>query len=143
MTEIKKQVVLSSGITTGLLFACLFLFLLVQQTPVLAMTATVASDITTDTTWTAAGSPYILNGKVTVAAGVTLTVDPDVIVNGANGSQLEIAGRLAAIGTETKPITFTSATNSGDTWWGGLHFDSGSSGQLEHVTVRYGTYYNG
>jgi parallel beta-helix repeat protein len=143
MTEIKKHVVLSSGITTGLLLACLFLFLLSRQTPALAMATTVASDITTDTTWTAAGSPYILNSKVTVAAGVTLTVDPDVIVNGANGSQLEIAGRLAAIGTGTKPITFTSATDSGDTWWGGLHFDSGSSGQLEHVTVRYGTYYNG
>ena len=36
--------------------------------------------ISSNTTWTTAGSPYVLDGTETVATGVTLTVDPGVIV---------------------------------------------------------------
>jgi parallel beta-helix repeat protein len=143
MTKIKKYVILAFGITAGLLLAGLFLFLLAAPSPALAKATKVSGDIITDTTWTAASSPYTLTGKVTVAAGVTLTVDPDVVVKGTNGSQLEIAGRLVAVGTAAQPITFTSAVYSWMGGWAGLRFDNWSSGQLEHVTVYNGGEYNG
>jgi hypothetical protein len=44
--------------------------------------ATVINSNTTynsNTTWSVAGSPYILNANVTVASGVRLTVEPGVV----------------------------------------------------------------
>ena len=40
--------------------------------------ADVGGEITTDTTWTLAGSPYTVTSNVTVQTGVTLTVEPGV-----------------------------------------------------------------
>ena len=42
----------------------------------------VSSDIITNTTWTVADSPYILTDIIIVNEGVTLTVEPGVLVMG-------------------------------------------------------------
>lgn len=57
----------------------------------------VCDDITTDTTWTPAGSPYILTCFVTLSPGATLTVASGVQVQFA-GSELHVYGRLNATG---------------------------------------------
>ena len=74
--------------------------------PVTAHAATnVSGVINADTTWTAAGNPYILTGDVLVAEGVTLTIGPGVNVlvrstddQSANFDpirvELRVAGRL-------------------------------------------------
>src|SRR5437879_966048 len=70
-----------------------------------------AGTITTDTTWDVSGSPFIVAcGGVTVAAGVTLTIAPGVVVkfnagNACNSSNLllNIYGRFVANGTSTQP----------------------------------------
>jgi hypothetical protein len=59
----------------------------------------VSGPIITNTTWTLADSPYILTGVVIVNEGVTLTVEPGVVVMGQLNSALLINGRLEAIGT--------------------------------------------
>ncbi|MDL1948228.1 hypothetical protein FBQ97_00210, partial [Acidobacteria bacterium ACD] len=68
----------------------------------------VGGPITTNTTWTLAGSPYIVTSNVTVNAGVTLTVEPGVLVKFALNTALTVNGKLTAIGTSGSPITFTS-----------------------------------
>lgn len=77
----------------------------------------VTGEITANTTWTT-GNTYILNGRVTVMDGVTLTIEPGVVVKGKNGtgasaSVLLIArgGKLMAQGTASMPIIFTAESD--------------------------------
>ena len=68
----------------------------------------VSGPISSDTTWTQANSPYIVTGAVPVSEGVTLTIEPWVVVKFNSGASLQINGQLIARGTELDPITFTS-----------------------------------
>ncbi len=77
-------------------------------------TISVTGNIDENTTWET-GKIYILEGRIAVLSGVTLTIQPGVIVKGREGSgsnatALMIArgGTLMAAGTSTSPIIFTS-----------------------------------
>jgi hypothetical protein len=74
----------------------------------------ITENITENTTWTT-GNTYILGGRITVVSGVTLTIEPGVIIKGqagtgANATALIIArgAKIDAQGTATQPIIFTS-----------------------------------
>ncbi|MGH3923955.1 MAG: right-handed parallel beta-helix repeat-containing protein, partial [Pseudonocardiaceae bacterium] len=105
-----------------------------------AAATNVSGTISTDTTWTLAGSPYVMTDNVYVAAGVTLTIEPGVVVQGSGETRLlTVNGSLAAEGTAGAPITFTSTADSAPGEWHGIRFDSpGGSSTLEYVNVRYG-----
>lgn len=75
---------------------------------------TVSSNITANTTWET-GKVYVLSGRITVVSGVTLTIQPGVIVKGevgtgANATALVIArgAKINAAGTAAQPIIFTT-----------------------------------
>lgn len=80
---------------------------------------------------------YEFPADFTIPAGITVTVEPGVMLMGRGNVELRTLGHLAAIGTPTQPITFTSATNTGYGQWSGLVFDGGT-GNLKYTTVRYG-----
>jgi hypothetical protein len=80
-------------------------------------TISVAENIDENTTWET-GKIYILEGRITVPDGVTLTIQPGVIIKGregsdANATALMVArgGQLEAVGTSTSPIIFTSVAD--------------------------------
>ncbi len=77
----------------------------------------VNSNISSNTTWET-GKVYILQSRIAVLSGVTLTIQPGVIVKGqagtgANATALLIArgGKLMADGTANSPIIFTSVAD--------------------------------
>ena len=86
--------------------------------------------ISIDTTWTLAGSPYILTSNVVIEVGITLTIEPGVEIRFNSGTGLYISqyriydnwyhGALVAEGTADNPIIFTSnaATPSPGDWKG-------------------------
>src|SRR5258705_5599651 len=89
------------------------IFLLFILTPAIKAQTNVSGGIYTNTTWTLAGSPYIVVDTVVVFPGVTLTIDPGVVVKFNNNKRLEIRqSSLIAIGTITDSITFTSNAGS-------------------------------
>jgi parallel beta-helix repeat protein len=100
---------------------------------------------------------YYIMGVLTIPAGVTLTVDPGVVVKFQySGSGIEVGGALSALGTSVSPIVFTSEkddnygnppdTNnnglnnpaSGD--WQYIHFATTSNNALCHLTYCRITY---
>ncbi len=121
----------------------------------------VTTNIVANTNWTVAGSPYWVKNTISISAGVTLTVQPGVVVKFNPGAQLNAIGALQAVGTLANPIYFTSikddnnpagdtngdgnltVPNTGD-WWGILFPSSSVSGAsaLTYCVLRYAGYNN-
>jgi hypothetical protein len=73
----------------------------------------VSGGIYTNTTWSLVNSPYIVVDTVVVFPGVTLTIQPGVVVKFESNKRLEIRqAKLIAWGTSTDSITFTSNSSS-------------------------------
>jgi hypothetical protein len=72
-----------------------------------------------------------------VPAGRVLRIHPGTTVQGGYTSQLQVQGRLEALGTVSQPITLTSAEKDYSYQWRGLFFDGGT-GLLQHTTLQYG-----
>jgi parallel beta-helix repeat protein len=88
-------------------------------------------------TWSASGSPYRVEGDITVPAGQTLTIDPGVEVSFQNWYKLTVKGTLLANGTAVEPILFTASTESPG--WLGIRFVDASDGSLlDNIIVEKG-----
>lgn len=90
-----------------------------QSTAVLTLSkeVPVTANITEATTWKT-GKVYILKSRIAVVSGVTLTIEPGVVVKGeagtgSNATALLIArgGKIMAEGTASSPIIFTSVAD--------------------------------
>ncbi len=96
---------------------CLFLSLSIKSETY------VGGDITVNTTWTLAGSPYIVISDIFIRSGARLTIEPGVVVKFNTNAGMYIAtgayaGYLTAVGTETDTIIFTSYSGNSNDWKG-------------------------
>lgn len=109
----------------------------------------VSGSISSNTSWLAADSPYVLSGDVQITDGAILSIQPGVTVLMNSDASLTVtSGALSAQGTSDQPITITSvndvagsstAATPGD--WHSVSFLDGTidaSSKLDHVSVRFG-----
>ena len=144
---------------SGIFLAVAFLFLLRpsaafsvsdvprRNTSFVPHTTPITDDILTDTVWTLAQSPYLVQKiQVRVAPSATLTVEPGVEVRFAQSTGMLVEGNLVAMGTITQPITFTGSTETPG-WWDGIRIQGDLQGNIanlnrgsrfSHVTIAYG-----
>ncbi|MBL7191852.1 hypothetical protein ISS30_09150 [bacterium] len=92
-------------------------------------------------TWTQAGSPYLVQGDISINETSTLNIEPGVEVIFQGYYRLLCLGRLLAVGTQEDSILFT--TENTLEGWDGLDFvDLESnlldSSKLEYSEISYG-----
>jgi len=100
----------------------------------------VEGQITQDTIWTLVDSPFVVAKDVIVCPGVTLTIEPEVEVRFGGNFSLIVKGRLIAIGTKDKMISFTSNKDkpkAGD--WATIKFLGTQPSTLINCTIECGT----
>ncbi len=103
-------------------------------------------DITVNTTWDAP-CYEIMTSTVTVIPGVVLTIAPPVTgtaVYFQTGARLQVEGNLQALGTPSRPITFTASNPQetspcgGQGRWLGILFGTNSvRNRIEYALIEY------
>jgi len=94
--------------------------------------------------WNLSGSPYLIEGDITIPDSELLLIDPGVLVEFQGYYALNVQGRLLAIGNEQDSIRFTindttgfySDSDSKDCSWKGLNFDN-ISAQNDSSIISY------
>ncbi len=143
----KRTSVQSGPSSVRALFVLVVLALSSGTTGVHAQTP-ITGAIATDTVWSAAQGPYVLQGAVTIVSGASLSIRAGTLVQfGSDATLTVVDGALSALGTSAAPIVFTSVHDDGGTTpaeagdWGPITFSSGTQGvrtRLSHAAVRYG-----
>jgi hypothetical protein len=101
----------------------------------------VSTNITADTTWTAAGGPYVLTADVAVVGPATLTIEPGATVffNSPAGLTVRDGGRIVAEGTEHERIRFTRNPATFAASWDGLTFiNTTEDNRLAYIDMQGG-----
>jgi hypothetical protein len=98
----------------------------------------IPAEITSDLTLSKDCSPYVAQGDITIAPGVTLTIEPGVEVRMANEGNMFIYGDMQAIGTEAERILFTLKQEWPINQWGALCFlNTPDLSRLSYVTIEH------
>lgn len=96
---------------------------------------------TVNETWTAAGSPHVLESNYSIPTGVTLTLEPCAVVQLKGAIGISVSGKLVAQGAADKPIRF----ERGDAAmaWTSLESEAGAEIRLSYTTLEGGGNPNG
>ncbi|MCX7682701.1 MAG: CotH kinase family protein [Anaerolineae bacterium] len=86
--------------------------------------------LTENTTIPGSAYPYVITDDIFVPAGITLTIEPGATLAFQPGRRAIVEGRLVAVGTPARPITFTGETGG---LWGGIVFRN----SLEPSILKY------
>ncbi|MBW4891704.1 IPT/TIG domain-containing protein [Mucilaginibacter sp. HMF5004] len=122
----------------------LFFIILITSSVTMAQT-NVSGNITSNTIWTKAGSPYILTGNVGVPAAYTLTIEPGVTVQRNTNYQILLNGAMICNGSATDSIVFSSGSGVylGSTLvYPGAYFVQFQKSNLSASSFRFVSFHN-
>jgi hypothetical protein len=91
--------------------------------------------ISSDTIWTMSNSPYTLTGNTLVYQGVTLTIQPGVVVN-LGSFYIEVNGTLSARGNPTYMITFNGGQITFTSFSNGWNEQTDSGCLIENAIIN-------
>lgn len=98
----------------------------------------VSGDVLSNTTWGAAGSPYMVTGNVRVVSGVTLAIEAGVEVRFAAQTRMDVEGMLSVGGTALDSVLFVADAVNPDTGsWGGIKVHGSAGGQVAITYARF------
>jgi len=88
--------------------------------------------------WSVAGSPYVVQGNLTVTTPDSLTIGPGVRVYFAGPYSLLVTGYLAVAGTEADSVVFTTDTLLNPSKWRGINLpNANDSSYLRYAAVEF------
>lgn len=99
----------------------------------------ITASVNTNTTWTSAGSPYIIVNNIDVSPNVTLTIENGVEVKFNSGRYMHVRGTLNATG-----VKFTGNAGVTKGFWDGIYvsyeyYENGNV-NLTNCTYEYATH---
>lgn len=100
----------------------IWIVLIVSNSGVFAQTNISAGSVSG--TWTKSGSPYKVNGDITVPDGQTLSIEPGVRIEFAQSRWMKVDGKVIAVGKSgsADSIWFTKQNPHDTGWWKGIKF---------------------
>jgi parallel beta-helix repeat protein len=135
----------------SILLIGIFIFSWLSTTPVQADSLHKSGTLSADETWTA-DNIYIIDSSLTIASGVTLTIQAGTVVKVMVADiAIIVNGRLDAQGTSSNPVVFTSywddsvggdtngdggANSPGPGMWEGIQINNSAS-TLQYSVIRY------
>ena len=114
-----------------------FSFLAICLTATISLADTIVPGGNVSGFWNLAGSPYLIEGGISIPTDETLSIAAGVEVIFQGHYKFNVHGVLTAVGTESDSILFTAAdTVEG---WHGIRFSSSSNdNQLSYCIIQYG-----
>jgi hypothetical protein len=96
------------------------------------------STITSNVTFTKAGSPHTWSGSLQVQSAATVTVEPGAIVQWGPGQELAVNGRILALGDPADPIQFGGVSDAAQ--GSRLYLYSSQTSEFRHVNFAHFLY---
>jgi len=91
-------------------------------------------------TWTVEGSPYLVNGEITIPNDSTLIIEPGVDVIFTGHYKFNVQGRILTMGTQQDTINFTAQDTL--VGWHGIRFmntaNTNDSSKIVWCSLQYG-----
>jgi hypothetical protein len=90
------------------------------------------------TTWSGV---YRITADLTIAAGVTLTLQPGTLVlidgvkSGGSGKDIEVQGAVQSLGTAASPVTFTASVPGQN--WGEMRFTGAELSTFDYTVITH------
>ncbi len=94
----------------------------------------VDQNISSNTTWVLSGSPYIVSTDSVVEPGVSLDIDPGVVVQFQQGASLGVLGTLSAEGSALSHIHFESLSSE---YWESIRVLPGGSASCVYCDISH------